>query len=115
MVGAQGPKFAMPLQPQGAKSAIMADIGKKIIAAGKNYEEEIKLRIGEQQATAQVPKITETEFEQVLASLGLRLTQDERLTLQAYITSVKDPNSFVPVMELLQSLGLPPQTLGFRG
>ena len=65
----------------------MAEIGKKFIQSGKNYEEEFKMRIGEKQATAQVPKATEQELEQVMVSCGLRITTDEKLTLQAYLNS----------------------------
>jgi hypothetical protein len=32
----------MPLNPQGAKSPILGEIAKKLIASGKNYEEEFK-------------------------------------------------------------------------
>jgi len=34
----------MPLNPQGFKSPILGEIGRKFIASKKNYEEEFKIR-----------------------------------------------------------------------
>jgi len=108
-------QFVMPIQPTGAKTAIMGEIGKKFIQAGKNYEEEFKIRIGEKQASSQVPRATDQEMLSVMTACGVRLTEDERVTLQGYIASQKDSTGSFPLMELLAAIGLPPQTLGFRG
>lgn len=63
----------------------MAEIGKKFIQSGKNYEEEFKQQIGNNMATSQVPKATENEIDKVMQALNIRLTPDESITIRAYI------------------------------
>lgn len=80
---------------------MMNAIGAKFILSGRNYEEEFKIRVGEQQATAQVPKVSESQLEMVMSSCGVRLTQDERLTLQSFVSQIKDPQGQLPLLEFL--------------
>lgn len=55
-------KFVMPREPIGAKSNILADIGRKFIKSGLNYEDMLKKLIGEAQAYALSPKGTEAHI-----------------------------------------------------
>ena len=100
----------MPNSIQGAKSPILGEIGRKLIASGKNYEEEFKIRtngVGD--------KCAESDIWGVLGACGVKLTSDENNALASLLTSLKDPYGSYPVMEILSSIGLPPQTLGLRG
>jgi hypothetical protein len=58
----------------GPKSSEMAAIGKKLIAAGRNYEEEFRTRIGDKQAFAPVPRASEADLEGVLTTCKIKLT-----------------------------------------
>jgi hypothetical protein len=103
-------QFLMPLSVQGAKSPILGEIGRKIIASGKNYEEDFKLRtnrVGE--------RCAESDIWGVLGACGVKLTSDENNTFASLLASLRDPYGQYPVMEILSSIGLPPQTLGIRG
>lgn len=108
-------KFVMPVQPMGPKSSELAAIGKKFIAAGRNYEEEFKNRIGEKQALSQTPKASEEDLEAVLVACQIRLSEDETLALRSFVRYDKDPNGLFNLMNLLIAIGLPPQTLGPKG
>ena len=100
----------MPLNPQGAKSPILGEIGRKLIASGKNYEEDFKSRtngIGD--------RCAESDIWGVLGTCGVKLTSDENNAFSSLLLSLKDNYGTYPVMEVLSSIGLPAQTLGLRG
>ena len=83
-------QFVMPLQPSNPQSKIMGEIGWKIIKGGKNYEEEFKSRIGQAQAISSQPTTSSQAIYNVLDTCGVKLTIDERNTLEAYLSSNKD-------------------------
>lgn len=96
----------MPREPIGAKSNILADIGRKFIRSGLNYEDMLKKLIGEAQAYALSPKGTEENILQLLKDCKVELTNDERLTIQALIQTTKDPMGSIPVLDILAAIGL---------
>lgn len=91
----------------GPKSSELAAIGRKFIAAGRNYEEEFKNRIGEKQAFSQTPKASEDDLEAVLVSCQIKLSEDETLALRSFVRYDKDSNGLFNLMNLLIAIGLP--------
>jgi hypothetical protein len=58
--------------------------------------------------------VTQPIIYQVLSQCAVNLTNDENLSLQALLTSMRDPTGQLSLLDFLQFLGLPAQTLGIR-
>lgn len=92
----------MPLQPQGFKSPILGEIGRKFIASKKNYEEEFKIRtngVGE--------RCPQSDIWGVLNACGVRLTSDENNAMASLLSSLKDNFDQYSIKDFLAAIGLP--------
>jgi len=83
-----------------------------------NIEEEFKKKTGNyQQSSMNAIKVSEQDIIEALRSCNIQLSQDENVTLQAFIVHNKDGShatrgSMVNLIQFLTAIGLPPQTLG---
>jgi hypothetical protein len=103
-------KILMPLSCQGAKTAILGEIGGKLIKSRKNYEVDFKLRtnwVGE--------RCTESGIWGVLGACGVKLISDDKYTFASVLARLSDPYGQYSMMEILSSIVYPHQTLEIRG
>lgn len=71
--------------------------------------------MGPDQVRSANPKINENDVYEVLNACGVNINTDERSALFDFFQQKKSYDGYFPLLEFLQAIGLPAQTLGPRG
>ena len=102
----------MPREPRGNIDATMAAIGRELIRSRRNYEEALLNAIGSG-ASAARPLIDLDALLGAFRDMGVQLRVEERRALEAfYRERGTEGRGEVQLLQLLEEVGLPAQTIG---